>query len=308
MTNNMSNTELERLNKEFGINGQLSFNEGPGGFIIAEIRNPHGEATVALHGGHVMSFRPRDHEPVLWLSRLSHFKTGKAIRGGIPVCWPWFADHPTDTDKPAHGFVRAAVWSVSESEKLDDENTRLKLSIADSEETMKLWPHRFRLETDITLSDALKIKLISTNTDNKPFTCGGALHSYFNISSTSNIMIKGLEGCSYVDKVDHGLRKVQDGPVSVRSETDRIYLNTEADCIIEDSGMQRKIRVAKSGSRTTVVWNPWIDKARGLKDFGDEEYKSMVCVETANADSDIITVIPGTTHQLESIIRLESLT
>ena len=192
MTNNMSNTELERLNKEFGINGQLSFNEGPGGFIIAEIRNPHGEATVALHGGHVMSFRPRDHEPVLWLSRLSHFKTGKAIRGGIPVCWPWFADHPTDTDKPAHGFVRAAAWSVSESEKLDDENTRLKLSIADSEETMKLWPHRFRLETDITLSDALKIKLISTNTDNKPFTCVGALHSYFNISSTSNI----IESCT----------------------------------------------------------------------------------------------------------------
>jgi D-hexose-6-phosphate mutarotase len=170
----MSNTELVKLNQKYGIRDQLIFSEGPGGFIIAEMRNPHGEATVALHGGHIMSFRPRDHEPALWLSSNSHFKTGKAIRGGIPVCWPWFADHPTDPDKPAHGFVRAAVWSVSESEKLEDESTRLKLFISDSEETMKLWPHRFRLEMDCTVSDVLRVKLISTNIDNKRFTCGGA--------------------------------------------------------------------------------------------------------------------------------------
>jgi D-hexose-6-phosphate mutarotase len=304
----MSNTELVKLNQKYGIRDQLIFTEGPGGFIIAEMRNPHGEATVALHGGHIMSFRPRDHEPVLWLSSNSHFKTGKAIRGGIPVCWPWFADHPTDTDKPAHGFVRAAVWSVSESEKLEDESTRLKLFIADSEETRKLWPHRFRLEMDCTVSDVLRIKLICTNTDDKPFRFGGALHSYFNISSISNILIKGLEGCPYIDKVDQGRRKVQDGSVAVKSETDRIYLDTKGDCIIEDSGMHRSIGISKNGSRTTVVWNPWIDKAREMKDFGDGEYKSMVCVETVNADTDVISLAPGDTHTLESIIRLESLT
>ena len=254
-----------------------------------------------------MSFRPRDLEPVLWLSRHSHFKAGKAIRGGIPVCWPWFADHPADRDKPAHGFVRTAVWSVSESEKRKDESTRLRLLITDNEETMKLWPYRFQLEIDITVSDTLIVKLIVTNTGNTAFSYGGALHSYFNISSIADITIEGLEGCSYVDKVDRGNRKVQEGPVKINSEIDSIYLDTEADCIIKDSGMQRKIRVAKSGSRTTVVWNPWIDKALGIKDFGDEEYKNMVCVETANADSDIITIIPGTTHQLESIITLESL-
>jgi D-hexose-6-phosphate mutarotase len=304
----MSKSELVKLNQKFGIHDQLIFTEGPGGFIVAEIRNPHGEATVALHGGHIMSFRPRDHEPVMWLSRHSHFKTGKAIRGGIPVCWPWFADHPMDTYKPAHGFVRAAVWSVSESEKLEDESTRLKLLIADSEETMKLWPHRFRLEIDITVSDTLRIKLITTNTDNKPFMCGGALHSYFNISSISNIMIKGLEACPYIDKVDQGRRKVQDGSISVRGETDRIYLNTEDDCIIEDSVMQRRIRIAKGGSRTTVVWNPWSDKARALKDFGDEEFHGMVCVETANAADDVINVAEGASHCLQSIISVKELT
>ena len=304
----MRNTELEKLNKEFGISGHLSFVAGPGGFILAEVRNPHGEATVALHGGHVMSYRPRGHAAVLWMSKQSYFKAGKAIRGGIPVCWPWFADHPTDTNKPAHGFVRAAVWSVSESEKLEDESTRLKLLIADSEETLKLWPHLFRLEIDITVSDALGIKLTSTNTGNKPFMCGGALHSYFNISSISNIMIKGLEGCPYIDKVDQGRRKVQNGSLYVRSETDRIYLNTEADCIIEDSVMQRGIRITKSGSHTTVVWNPWSDKVRALKDFGDEAFHSIICVETANAADDVINVADGESHCLQSIISVEALT
>jgi D-hexose-6-phosphate mutarotase len=304
----VNNSKLTNLNQKYGIRDQLVFSEGPGGFIIAEIKNPHGEATVALHGGHILSFRPRDHEPVLWLSRDSYYKTGKAIRGGIPVCWPWFGDHPTDADKPAHGFVRTAVWSVSESEKLADESTRLKLLIADGEETMKLWPHRFRLEIDVTVSDVLRIKLIATNTDNKPFICGGALHSYFNISSISNILIKGLEGCPYIDKVDQGRRKVQDGSVSVKRETDRIYLDTKTDCIIEDSGLHRRIGISKNGSRTTVVWNPWIDKAGKMKDFGDDEYKRMICLETVNADTDVISLDPGNTHTLEATIRLEPLT
>ncbi len=308
MSNTLNNTDLIKLNREFGIGDQLTFTEGPAGFILAEIKNPHGEATVALHGGHVLSFRPRGHEPVLWLSRNSHFQTGRAIRGGIPVCWPWFADHPTDADKPAHGFARTADWAVSESEKLEDGSIRLRLFIADSEKTMKLWPHRFRLEMDCTVSDVLRTKLISTNTDNKPSVCGGALHSYFNISFISAIRITGLEDCSYIDKVDQGRRKVQNGAVSINSETDRIYLDTKADCIIEDSGLPRRICISKNGSLTTVVWNPWVDKAAAMKDFGNDEYKRMVCVETVNADTDVIELAPGDTHTLESIIRLESLT
>ncbi len=147
----MRNNEPEKLNQKYGIDDQLIFSEGPGGFVIAEMKNSHGEATLALHGSHIMSFQPRDHEPVLWLSKNSHFKPGKAIRGGVPLCWPWFADHLTDPTKPAHGFVRTAAWSVSESEKLENESIRLKLFIDDSEETMKLWPHRFRLEMDCTV-------------------------------------------------------------------------------------------------------------------------------------------------------------
>jgi D-hexose-6-phosphate mutarotase len=261
-----------------------------------------------LHGGHVLSFFPRGHEPVLWVSKQSRFETGKAIRGGIPVCWPWFADHPTGGDIPAHGFVRTALWTVTESEALKDGRTRLGLVISDNNDTRTLWPYLFRLEIDVTVGTMLKVELIATNTGKEAFTCGGALHSYFHVSSISNVVIKGLEGCSYIDKVDESRRGVQEGSVTIDGETDRIYLEIDGDCLIEDNGLQRRIGIAKSGSRTTVVWNPWVDKARAMKDFGDQEYHSMVCVETANAAEDLITVAPGEAHRLQSIISVESLT
>jgi len=304
----MSHHDLEDLNRRYAITDQLAFESGPGGFTLAKIRNLQAEATVALHGGHVLSFSPRAHEPVLWVSKLSRFETGKAIRGGIPVCWPWFADHPTDGDKPAHGFARTALWSVTESEALKDGRTRLGLVISDNNDTRTLWPYLFRLEIDVTVGTMLQVELVATNTGKEVFTCGGALHSYFHVSSISNVVIKGLEGCSYIDKVDDSRRRVQEGPVTINGETDRIYLETDGDCLIEDNGLQRRIGIAKSGSRTTVVWNPWVDKARAMKDFGDQEYHSMVCVETANAAEDLITVAPGEAHRLQSIISVESLT
>ena len=304
----MKNTELAKLNQKYGIRNQLTFSDGPGGLVWAEINNPYAEAAITLHGGQVLSYRPQTQAPVLWLSRKRYFQTGKAIRGGIPVCWPWFGDHPTDTGKPAHGFARTAAWSVHASEKLEDESTRLTLVFAASEETLALWPHRFRLEIEVTVSAVLRVKLICTNTGSAPFTCTGALHSYFNISSISNVAIKGLEECPYLDKVDQGRRKVQEGPISIQRETDRIYIDTTAACTIEDNGLDRRIDITKNGSRTTVVWNPWIDKARRMQDFGDEEYENMVCVETANAAEDVVTLAPGGSHTLEQAVRVASLT
>ena len=303
----MKNTERAELNREYGIRDQLAFVEGPGGLVWAEINNPYAEAAITLHGGQILSYRPQAHAPVLWLSRKRYFQTGKAIRGGIPVCWPWFGAHPTDAGKPAHGFARTAAWSVNESEQLADGGTRLKLFFAASEETLALWPHRFQLEIEVTVSDILRVKLICTNTGSAPFTCTGALHSYFSLSSISNVVIKGLEECPYLDKVDQGRRKVQEGPISIKRETDRIYTDTTAACTIEDNGLDRRIDITKNGSRTTVVWNPWTDKARRMQDFGDEEYENMVCVETANAAADVITLAPGGTHALEQIVRVASL-
>jgi D-hexose-6-phosphate mutarotase len=271
---------------------------------VAEINNAHAKSTIALQGGHVISFQPHGQRPVLWVSQHSRYEIGQAIRGGIPVAWPWFADHQTDSTKPAHGFVRTALWSVIGSEVVDNGATQLRLSLNDTDRSRTLWPHAFRLELVITVGPELQVELLMQNPGAAPFSCSGALHSYFGVSNATRIAVMGLDGCTYIDKVDDGQRKLQRGPVTIETETDRIYLETSATCVVEDPGWERRIQIAKSGSRSTVVWNPWIDKAGRMSDFGDEEYSGMVCVETANAAEDIITVTPGEEHRLRAVISL----
>jgi glucose-6-phosphate 1-epimerase len=286
---------------------ELTFKPGPGGLTIAEIGNRHAVASVALHGGHALAFQPRGHKPILWVSNQSHYASGKAIRGGIPVCWPWFGAHPTDPDKPAHGFARTSLWSVLGTEVTAAATTRLRLGLTDSDATHALWPHPFQLELTVTVGPTLEAELLIRNPGPTAFTCTGALHSYFAVSDIANVSIHGLDGSVYLDKVASYERSKQTGPIVVTAETDRIYVDTTSDCLIADSDWQRTIRVAKKGSRTTVVWNPWIDRARQLADFGDGEYRSMVCVETANTADDQITVMPGGEHQLTTTLSVEAI-
>jgi D-hexose-6-phosphate mutarotase len=298
-------TNLAALNEQFGLASQLVFKAGPGGLTTAEIDNSFAAATVVLQGGHVLSFQPHNQQPVLWVSRDSYFTIGKAIRGGIPVCWPWFANHPTESDKPAHGFARTQPWRVLGSEMTPEGATRLRLGLTDTTATRALWPHPFQLELSVSVGAALQVELLIRNPGETAFTCTGALHSYFSVSDIANVTITSLEGSAYLDKVADNQRREQTGPITITGETDRVYLDTSADCVIIDPGWQRQIRVAKQGSRTTVVWNPWAEKARQMADFGAEEYRQMVCVETANAADDVITVPAGPEHRLQTTISLE---
>ena len=298
--------DVTTLNTQFGIDSQLVFKSGLGGLIIAEINNIHAQAAITLHGAHVLSFQPHSQQPVLWLSEHSHYKIGRAIRGGIPICWPWFAAHPSDSSKPNHGLARTTVWMVSGSEARADGSTQLRLKLHDSAETGTLWPHAFRLELAVTVGSTLQVDLNIYNLGNEPFVFTSALHTYFNVSDIAKVSILGLENMAYLDKVDQDKRKTQLGPIAITAETDRIYLETTGDCFIVDSGWQRQIRVAKQGSRTTVVWNPWIEKSRRMSDFGDEEYHGMVCVETTNAADDVVTVAAGGAHLLRTIIGVEA--
>jgi D-hexose-6-phosphate mutarotase len=271
---------------------------------MAELQSRHATALVAVQGAHIARFQPRGAEPVLWVSRLSSYAAGKAIRGGIPVCWPWFAQHPTDPTKPFHGFARTAMWQVRGASVLADDVVQLRLGLTESETTLDLWPHAFELEMVVTLGADLRAELISRNPGDAPFTVGGALHTYFQVGDVARTAIHGLEDCSYIDKVDGGQTKTQAGPITISAETDRIYLDTTAECVIDDAVLGRQIRVGKSGSRTTVVWNPWIEKARLIADCGDEEYLNFVCVETANALEDVFEVAPGGAHHLVQTIAL----
>jgi glucose-6-phosphate 1-epimerase len=297
-----SPSDLQSLNQRFGQPG-LAFESGPGGLAVATIANHHGEATVALHGGHVLAFQPRGHKPVLWVSRQSRYAAGTPIRGGIPVCWPWFGPHPVDAAKPAHGFARISSWSVIDGTV--GEITRLRLALTDSAATQALWPYPFRLELTVTVGHRFEVDLLVRNPGPEPFTCAGALHSYFAVSDIAGVAVDGLQGCAYLDKAANYERREQTGPIAIAGETDRVYLDTIGDCTISDAGWQRTVRVGKRGSRTTVVWNPWVARARQLADFGDDEYREMICVETANTADDQVTVQPFGEHRLVTILSAE---
>lgn len=301
----MQHLNSDQLNELFAIPGHLKCYRGRNKFIFARIENVHASAVISIYGGQILSFEPDDEEPVLWRSRFSHYEEGKAIRGGIPIIWPWFGAHPTDSSKPSHGFARHMKWSVLGTEILQDGATQIRLGIKDSPETRALWPHSFELENVITVGKELEVELIVRNTGYEPFSYTGALHSYFWVNDITMIDIQGLENCLYIDKVDNLQRKVEQGKVEITGPTDRIYLDTINECVLYDQMWERRVYITKRGSRSTVIWNPWVDGTRVIEDFGYLEYIKSVCVETANAGDDIITVPAGGEQRLATVMRVE---
>ena len=298
---------LDKLNKEFAVSSHIEFKEGPGGIIVAEIKNESALAEIFLHGAQLTYFMPKGYEEVIYLSPNSRFAPGVAIRGGISISWPWFTDHPMDKSKPAHGFARTSDWHVRETKKLSDSETEIRLGLTNSNDTLKLFEHRFYLEVIFTIGSQLNIELRTINIGSTEFTISSAFHSYYKVNDIRDIPIHGLDDITYIDKVDDFTTKKQDGAVQISGETDRIYIDTETECIIEDPGFSRSMHIKKSGSKSTVVWNPWQEKARAMKDLGGEEYKNFVCVETANAAEDTVTILPGEDHKLRMNIRVESM-
>ena len=294
-----------QLNQQFAHIDRLQFVEGKGGMTVAEMNSRRASASVALHGGHVLAFQPKGFEPVLWLSEHAVYKPGKAIRGGIPVCWPWFGPHPIDVGKPSHGFARISQWTVFSSRVINEEDVQLHLKLTDDALTRSLWPHAFEATVRITLSDQLHVDLIIQNNSKEAFTFTGALHTYLNVSNIDQIAIQGLDGCEYIDQLVDGPLKSQNGSIRFTQETDNIYVDTSATCILDDGGLSRRIIVEKSGSESTVIWNPWIDKAARMTDFGNDEYQRMVCIETANAAHNSVEIPPGSAHEMSTTIRVE---
>jgi glucose-6-phosphate 1-epimerase len=297
--------DIATLNTRFGARGRIAFRAGENGLPIAALAGVTGSCEVSLYGGHVLSYRPAGHLPVLFMSKSSRFEPGKPIRGGIPVCWPWFGPHPTDPALPAHGFARIVPWRLAATE-YTSRSAEIRLALDDTAETRGWWPHRFSLTLRVALENALKVELTTRNTDTHPFTFSEALHSYFGVRQIMDVILRGLEGAAFTDVVTGAAGRPQETPLVIRQEVDRVYAGTEAECVIDDAGLERQIVVAKRGSRTTVVWNPWIDKAKRLPDFGDEEYTRMVCVETANAGANAITLEPGKSHTLAAVISADA--
>ncbi len=288
----------EVLNTQWGIDNNISFQPFEH-TVVARLTNKHATATISLYGAHVLSFIPNDQDDLLFVSPYAVYQEGKAIRGGIPICWPWFNAHPVDPSLPSHGFARISTWRVNAS-SADEEKIQLELMFSSNADTLKLWPCHFEAKLMVTLTDHLSVALTTVNKGNKPFDVSAALHSYFNISDIQTVTLEGLENTPYKDDVANVETTQKDQLLSFGQRTDRRY-HSASKAIIHDAN--RNITIDKSGSKITVVWNPGEELAMKMPDLLDG-YKNMLCVEAANSLDDTITIQPGQQHTLSTILGL----
>lgn len=297
-------TDLQSLNATFGKPGAVSFVDHPLGGPAAQLVTSSASAAVALHGAHVLSFIPRGGKDALWMSPEAIIAPGEGIRGGIPVCWPWFAAHAIDPGKPDHGFVRKTSWRVART-FADAGEAGIELAFEFTPEHRRLWDGEAELSLVVALSDQLRVDLVTRNLGPAPVAITDALHTYFAIDDVAAIAVHGLESRPYLDKLQGFARLTQQGAITFAGEVDRIYQDTTDDIVIDDPGNARKIRIAKLGSTSTVVWNPWVEKSARLSHMPPDAYLGMVCVETTNAGGDVVTLNPRDSHRLSAILSVE---
>lgn len=290
---------IEQLNTQFGIAGQLEFIAGNGGLPMIQVKTAKAKALISIHAGQVLSYQPAgEPEDVMFLSAKAYYQDGKAIKGGAPICWPWFGADPEGKGRPGHGFVRNRGWNVMATEALSNGDIKVTVGLDDTPETQAIWPHSFGLRQEIVVGDTLNLSLITRNTGKEKFTITQAFHTYFRVGDIAQVKVSGLEGCSYIDKVDSSIQKQQVGPVTIHSEVDRIYLGVSNALTIDDSALHRRIRITSQGSKTAVVWNPWEKISKEMADLEDADYQRLLCVETANAANDIVEVASGSECRL----------
>ena len=302
--------DIQSLTDAFAISGVLSFEKTDTGLIRARISMESCTAEIYLQGAHLTHWQPNGHDPVLFLSERSFFATGKPIRGGVPVVFPWFghrAATPEDprTDGPQHGFARTSVWQLAFA-AISGEDLHLTFTLGPSEESRALGYDHFQLAYQVIVGRELRLSLTVANDAGKPLRFEEAFHTYLSVGDAQQIQISGLSDTEYLDKTDNLARKRQiEAPLKLTGETDRPYLNTTTTVDLTDPLAQRRISVSKANSKTTVVWNPWIDLCAKLADMPPEAWRRMTCIETANAAEDAITLAPGDTHSMSAHIVVE---
>jgi len=299
---------IDQLNRDFGTNSEICFRQLPDNIVIAEISNSLATASLSLYGGHVVSWQPKTQtKPVLWLSDLVKFQQGKAIRGGVPICWPWFGAHPSQISLPGHGYARITPWELNSVQALANCTTELNLTLGKSDLSQLHWQAEIRLELKITLGDTLELSLTTVNESDHEVTFTEGLHTYFQISDIGNISVLGLEGNDYIDLVNQNEQRTQQGAISFDGELGRIFLNNQSTCVIEDPVFNRRIRIEKTGSNSTAVWNPGLGVASKMDDLGSVGWRDMVCVESANALGNKINLEPFKAHTHVALYEVESL-
>jgi len=281
---------------------------GQGGLPVVRVTSLGSTAEIYLHGAHVTSWVPAGQQPVVWLSAASRFDAGSAIRGGVPICFPWFGARAGHPGAPQHGFARLSDWELVDARDQGDDVV-VELRLTDNEATQaSAWPFLFEATFTVVVGAQLSMTLEVVNRDTTEFTFEEALHTYLAVGDVRSTEITGLEGTDYVDRPS-GPDPLpgEPGPVRFTGPTDRIYLATTAQTTVRDAAGERSVSIAKDGSATTVVWNPWIDNAQAMADFGDDEWTGMVCVETCNVRDDSVLLEPDQSHTMTARMEVSGL-
>jgi glucose-6-phosphate 1-epimerase len=269
------------------------------------VRTATAEADVYFQGAQVTAWRPASSpDAVLWLSGQSRFEPGQAIRGGVPICFPWFSRHRTDRSAPPHGFARTRDWTLESARHDADGSVVLEMELA-GEVVAPQWPHRFRARLRIAIGAVLRLDFEVMNTGLETFSFEEALHAYFDVGDVREVTVSGLERVAYQDKAAGdatGLAGPDLEPIRFTGLTNRVYPATREACVIRDPVRRRDIVISTPGSNSTVVWNPWAERAREMPDMGDDEWRGMVCVEPANVGADARTLGPGESHTMRATI------
>jgi len=289
--------------RQFEIPGTAQVVEGNGGLPKVHITSREAAGEMYLQGAHVTSWRPTGGEEVLFLSSQSRWEHGHAIRGGIPICFPWFGGKADDPKAPAHGFVRTKSWQLQSITQVGHA-VAVSMFTESDEGTKESWPADFRLVHRVTFGRELSLELVLTNTGKTSLRFEEALHTYHRVGNIEKTRVRGLDGVEYLDKTDSNRKKMQHGEIVVASETDRVYLNTLDEIELDDPVLGRRTRVTKENSGTTVVWNPWVQKAHSLSDFADDEWMRMICLETSNVSDFAVVLAPGQQHTMKATVRV----
>jgi glucose-6-phosphate 1-epimerase len=299
----MNQSQIDALNRGFGIPNLVEVLSGNGGLPKIRVTAPWVSAELYLYGAQLTSWQPVNSQEVLFLSEDSNWRDGRAIRGGIPVCFPWFRAKADDSSAPAHGVVRTKEWKL-ESVQVDGESIVLVCSTENDESTHRWWPHPFRLVHKLSIGKSLRLELNATNTGQIPFRFEEALHTYFRVSEAEKVSIRGLDQIAYLDNVDGNRGKNQSGDLIFTAKTDNAYIDVHSPAELIDPAWRRRIRTEKVNSATTVVWNPGQEGAASLSDLGNDEWRQFACVEASNILGSAISLAPGEQHSMQATINV----
>ncbi|KUJ74039.1 D-hexose-6-phosphate mutarotase [Thiomicrospira sp. XS5] len=298
---------VEALQKTFSVEGVRFCRRD--GLVMVKVTNAAASALLTTHGASVLSFTPlseaSSQQDWLWVSEAAIYTGEKPVRGGIPVCWPWFgpADKP---GLPAHGFVRNQVWDLTSVSAVSPTQTELVLTTVSTPETLALWPHAFKLQLKVTIGESLEVVLTTHNQSDQPVDITEALHTYFSVSNAPEVVVDGLQGSECFDKLTYAESYFQTAPLKIHPPIDSVFIDQAEPVVIRDLGYGRCLCIEKESAVSSVVWNPGPEIIKGFADMDDQAWPKMLCVEAGNVLQNAVTVPPGSEHAFRMVLTEQS--